>query len=71
VYPRPETASAARAKARWSWLPLPPGCLPTLWDADERYVESYTRRYPGYYLTADGGYKDGTVISSSWDAPTT
>jgi propionyl-CoA synthetase len=39
-------------------LPLPPGCLPTLWDADERYVESYTREYPGYYLTADGGYKD-------------
>jgi propionyl-CoA synthetase len=39
-------------------LPLPPGCLPTLWDADERFIESYAREYPGYYLTADGGYKD-------------
>ena len=39
-------------------LPLPPGCLPTLWDADERFVESYLREHPGYYHTADGGYKD-------------
>ena len=39
-------------------LPLPPGTLPTLWNADERYVNSYLSRYPGYYLTADAGYKD-------------
>ncbi|MDH3248309.1 MAG: AMP-binding protein, partial [Acidimicrobiia bacterium] len=39
-------------------LPLPPGTLPTLWNADERYVDSYLSRYPGYYLTADAGYKD-------------
>ncbi len=39
-------------------LPLPPGCLPTLWNADERYRESYLSRFPGYYLTADAGYKD-------------
>ena len=39
-------------------LPLPPGCLPTLWGDDERYVESYLSRYPGYYLTGDGGYLD-------------
>ncbi|TDQ04311.1 propionyl-CoA synthetase [Labedaea rhizosphaerae] len=39
-------------------LPLPPGCLPTLWGDDERYVESYLSRYPGYYLTGDGGYVD-------------
>ncbi len=39
-------------------LPLPPGCLPTLWNADERYRDAYLSRYPGYYLTADAGYKD-------------
>ena len=39
-------------------LPLPPGCLPTLWNNDEGYVRSYLSRYPGYYLTADAGYKD-------------
>ena len=39
-------------------LPLPPGCLPTLWSNDEGYVRSYLSRYPGYYLTADAGYKD-------------
>ena len=39
-------------------LPLPPGCLPTLWNDDERYKNSYLLTYPGYYLTGDGGYKD-------------
>jgi len=39
-------------------LPLPPGCLPTLWRDDERYRESYLTRYPGYYLTGDGGHVD-------------
>jgi len=39
-------------------LPLPPGCLPTLWKADEQFVEAYLARYPGFYLTADAGYKD-------------
>jgi acyl-coenzyme A synthetase/AMP-(fatty) acid ligase len=39
-------------------LPLPPGCLPTLWNDDERFQSSYMERYPGYYLTGDGGYKD-------------
>jgi propionyl-CoA synthetase len=39
-------------------LPLPPGCLPTLWGDDDRYVESYLSRYDGYYLTGDGGYVD-------------
>ena len=39
-------------------LPLPPGCLPTLWNDDERFVASYLDRYPGYYLTGDSGYKD-------------
>ena len=39
-------------------LPLPPGCLPTLWNNDAAYVESYLTSYPGYYKTADAGYKD-------------
>jgi propionyl-CoA synthetase len=39
-------------------LPLPPGFAPTLWRGDDRYVEAYLSRYPGYYLTADAGYFD-------------
>ncbi|MDX1911710.1 MAG: propionyl-CoA synthetase [Saprospiraceae bacterium] len=39
-------------------LPMPPGCLPTLWQAPERFRESYLSAYPGYYFTGDGGYKD-------------
>jgi propionyl-CoA synthetase len=40
-------------------LPLPPACLPTLWQADERFRESYLDEFPGYYKTADAGFKDG------------
>jgi propionyl-CoA synthetase len=39
-------------------LPLPPGCLPTLWRQDAQMVESYLREFPGYYKTADAGYRD-------------
>jgi len=39
-------------------LPLPPSCLPTLWQNDERMRESYLEEFPGYYKTADAGYKD-------------
>jgi propionyl-CoA synthetase len=39
-------------------LPLPPGALPTLWQADERFVQSYLAAYPGYYQTADAGLID-------------
>lgn len=39
-------------------LPLPPGCLPTLWNDTPRFIESYLSRFPGYYLTGDGGYVD-------------
>ncbi len=38
-------------------LPLPPGCLPTLWNDDERYLE-YVNEIPGFYVTGDGGYVD-------------
>ena len=39
-------------------LPLPPGTLPTLWNADDRFLDAYCKMYDGYYFTADGGYKD-------------
>jgi propionyl-CoA synthetase len=39
-------------------LPLPPGCLPTLWNNDAGYESSYLTRHPGHYLTGDAGYKD-------------
>jgi propionyl-CoA synthetase len=39
-------------------LPLPPSCLPTLWNADERFRKSYLSHFPGYYETADAGYMD-------------
>ena len=39
-------------------LPLPPGALPTLWQADDRFVQSYLATYPGYYQTGDAGFID-------------
>jgi propionyl-CoA synthetase len=39
-------------------LPLPPGTLPTLWNAEERYRKSYLSHFPGYYETGDAGYID-------------
>ena len=39
-------------------LPLPPGCLPTIWQNDERFKAGYLNEYPGYYLSGDGGYID-------------
>ncbi|PWU02280.1 MAG: propionyl-CoA synthetase [Terriglobia bacterium] len=39
-------------------LPLPPGCLPTLWNNDAGFQASYLSAYPGYYQTSDAGYRD-------------
>jgi propionyl-CoA synthetase len=39
-------------------LPMPPACLPTLWEQDERCKEAYFNEFPGYYKTSDAGYKD-------------
>jgi propionyl-CoA synthetase len=39
-------------------LPMPPGCLPTLWHNDAGYEKSYLERHPGFYLTGDAGYQD-------------
>ena len=45
-------------------LPLPPGCLPTFWSADERFRETCLSTFPGYYTTADAGVidEDGYVF---------
>lgn len=39
-------------------LPLPPSCLPTLWRNDDRFERGYLSRFPGWYLSGDGGYVD-------------
>ena len=39
-------------------MPLPPSSLLTLWNADDRFIESYLTEFPGYYKTADAGYRD-------------
>jgi propionyl-CoA synthetase len=39
-------------------LPMPPACLPTLWNNDAGYEKSYLTRHPGFYLTGDAGYRD-------------
>ena len=39
-------------------LPLPPSCLPTIWGADQAFIEKYLTTFPGYYETGDAGYKD-------------
>jgi len=39
-------------------LPMPPGAMPTLWNDDERFVESYMKDFPGYYKTGDAGIID-------------
>jgi propionyl-CoA synthetase len=39
-------------------LPLPPACLPTLWQQDDSFKQNYLDEFPGYYKTADAGFKD-------------
>ncbi len=39
-------------------LPMPPSSLPTLWNADKRFVDTYLSTYPGFYETADAGFID-------------
>ncbi len=48
-------------------LPMPPGCLPTFWNADERFRQACLAEFPGYYRTADAGYidEDGYIFIMS------
>jgi propionyl-CoA synthetase len=39
-------------------LPLAPGNLPTLWNAETRFRDAYLSEFPGYYKTADAGFID-------------
>jgi propionyl-CoA synthetase len=39
-------------------LPMPPGCTPGIWNADDRFRHTYLDRYPGYYETGDAGFID-------------
>jgi propionyl-CoA synthetase len=39
-------------------LPLPPGCLPNLWNAEQRFRDAYLTEFPGFYQTSDAGYID-------------
>jgi propionyl-CoA synthetase len=39
-------------------LPMAPSCLPTLWGNDQRFIDAYLSKYPGYYLTGDAGFRD-------------
>ena len=39
-------------------MPLPPGTLPTLWENDRGFVDSYLSRFEGHYLTGDAGFRD-------------
>jgi propionyl-CoA synthetase len=39
-------------------LPLPPGCMPSLWNAEQRFREAYLNEFSGYYKTSDAGYMD-------------
>jgi propionyl-CoA synthetase len=58
VDPNTKQVAAGEIGALVVKLPLPPGALPTLWQNDKRYVESYLDEFPGYYKTADAGYID-------------
>lgn len=48
-------------------LPMPPGCLPTFWNADQRFRDTCLAEFPGYYRTADAGYidEDGYIFIMS------
>lgn len=56
--PKGNEVPAGNAGAVAIRTPLPPGCLPNLWHDTERFITSYLSRFPGYYFSGDGGYKD-------------
>ena len=58
VDPQNQSVKAGEIGALVVKLPLPPGTLPTLWNNDQGYIDSYLKEFPGYYKTADAGYID-------------
>ena len=67
VDPENKQVAAGEIGALVVKLPLPPGSLPTLWNDDKRFLESYMEEFPGYYKTADAGFidEDGYVFVMS------
>ncbi len=59
-----ERVEAGTIGALAAKLPLPPGTLPGLWNAEQRFRDSYLETFPGYYETGDAGYidEDGYVF---------
>jgi propionyl-CoA synthetase len=55
---RGEEVPAGTTGALVGRLPMPPGCTPTLWNADDRFRASYLARFPGFYETGDAGLID-------------
>jgi propionyl-CoA synthetase len=53
-----EKAAPGAIGALAARLPLPPGSAPTLWHAQQRFVDAYLADFPGYYKTGDAGYID-------------
>ncbi|WP_291091756.1 AMP-binding protein [Empedobacter sp. UBA7494] len=39
-------------------LPLPPGCMTSLWRNEHRFIKGYFQQFPNHYLTGDGGFRD-------------
>ena len=56
--PDGESLPAGETGAICIALPMPPSSLPTLWNAEERFVETYLSAFPGFYETADAGFID-------------
>ena len=53
-----EEVEAGEIGALAAKLPMPPGCTPTLWNAEARFKQAYLTTFPGYYETGDAGYID-------------
>ena len=56
--PDGETLPANTIGALCARLPMPPAAMPTLWNAEQRFVDTYLTSFPGFYETADAGYLD-------------
>lgn len=64
---RCESLRSGQVGALCGKLPMPPGSMLTLWNAPDRFIESYFQEFPGYYKTADAGFidEDGYVFVMS------
>jgi propionyl-CoA synthetase len=56
--PGGEALPAGEVGALCARLPMPPSSLPTLWNAEDRFVDTYLSNFEGFYETADAGFID-------------